>query len=386
MFKAATISCKKPFSRNLGRGLGKSLVEKLGDTPQAAWLFCAPEKGLKDLLGGINDALGIRNIIGCTTDGEISSDGFRTDSAVLGGIVSDQIDFHLASVKDLGQDCERAGITLAAKLPENVNYIQLFSDGLTGNGCAILRGLESVLDKTIPVCGGTAGDAGRFRRTWQFAGNRVFSNGAVAIGFSGNFQVGTGASSGWSPIGLAKKVTRSVDNILYELNGEPALNVYERALGKHASKLPAVGVEYPLGLVTERGAEGEKDYLLLRATMSVNRKEGAISLAGEIPEGSTVHICCGDSASLLEAAKKAGRLALADLEGRRPVMIFIYSCMARRLILGRQVEEEINCIREAVGPDLPVLGFYTYGEYGRIKKGGPNRLQNETVTVSVIGL
>jgi hypothetical protein len=386
MFKAATISRKKPFSRNLGRDLGKSLVKKLGDAPKAAWLFCAPEKGLRDLLWGINDTLGTGNIIGCTTDGEISSNGFGTGSAVLGGIVSDQIDFHLASVKDLGQDCERAGITLATKLPENVKYIQLFSDGLTGNGCAILRGLESVLDKTIPVCGGTAGDAGRFHRTWQFAGNRVFSNGAAAMGFSGNFQVGTGVSSGWSPIGLAKKVTRSVANILYELNGEPALNVYERALGKHAGKLPAVGVEYPLGIVTDLGDEGKKDYLLLRATMSVNRKEGSISFAGEIPEGSTVHITCGDSTSLLEAAKKAGRLALAGLDERRPVMIFIYSCMARRIILGRRVEEEINCIRRAVGPDLPVLGFYSYGEYGRIKKGGPNLLQNETVTVSVIGL
>ena len=386
MFKAVTISRKKPFSRNLGRDLGKSLLEELGDAPKAAWLFCAPGKGLRDLLWGINDTLGTGNIIGCTAAGEISSNGFGTDSAVLGGIVSDQIDFHLASVKDLGQDCELAGITLAKKLPENVKYIQLFSDGLTGNGCAILRGLESVLDKTIPVGGGTAGDAGRFRRTWQFAGNRVFSNGAVAIGFSGNFQVGTGVSSGWSPIGLAKKVTRSVDNILYELNGEPALNVYERALGKHASKLPAVGVEYPLGIVKELGDAGEKDYLLLRAPMSVNRKEGSISLAGEIPEGSTVRITCGDRSSLLEAAEKAGRLALTGLADRRPVMAFIYSCMARRIILGRQVEEEINCIRGAVGPNLPVLGFYTYGEYSRIKKGGPNLLQNETVTVSVIGL
>jgi hypothetical protein len=147
-----------------------------------------------------------------------------------------------------------------------------------------------------------------------------------------------------------------------------------------------VGVEYPLGIITEPGNEGEKDYLLLRATMSVNRKEGAISFAGEIPQGSTVHITCGDSTSVLEAAKKAGRLALAGLDERRPVMIFIYSCMARRIILGRHVEEEINCIRRAVGPDLPVLGFYTYGEYGQIKKDGPNRLHNETVTVSVIGL
>ena len=153
MFKAATINFKEPFSQDMGRRMGQALVEELGQTPKACWLFCAPDKGLKDLLLGINDTVGTKNLIGCTTDGEISSDGFRIGSAVLGGIASDQIDFHIASAKNISQDSEQAGRELAMSLPQRVSYIQLFSDGLTGNGCAILRGMASVLGEQVPIAG-----------------------------------------------------------------------------------------------------------------------------------------------------------------------------------------------------------------------------------------
>ncbi len=98
----------------------------------------------------------------------------------------------------------------------------------------------------VPIAGGTAGDNGEFRNTWQFFGGDVLSDAIVAVGFSGDFSIGTGVSSGWSPIGIAKKVTKACGNIVYELNGQPALEVYERFLGKHADQLPSVGVEYPL--------------------------------------------------------------------------------------------------------------------------------------------
>ncbi|MBL7173762.1 MAG: FIST C-terminal domain-containing protein [Desulfobacteraceae bacterium] len=386
MFKAATINFKEPFSQDMGRRMGQALVEELGQTPKACWLFCAPDKGLKDLLLGINDTVGTKNLIGCTTDGEISSDGFRIGSAVLGGIASDQIDFHIASAKNISQDSEQAGRELAMSLPQRVSYIQLFSDGLTGNGCAILRGMSSVLGEQVPISGGTAGDAGKFHRTWQFAGDKVLSDAAVAIGFSGDFYLGTGVRSGWSPIGLPKKATRVSGNILYELDGQPALKVYERFLGKHAEKLPAVGVEYPLGLVGKWGDVGEDDYYLLRATMSVNRQEGSITFAGEIPEGAMVRLTCGDNTSILEAAGKAAQLAMADMGKKTLAMIFVYSCMARKLVLGRRTREEIEHIRQEVGTGIPMVGFYTYGEYCRIRRHGPSLLHNETVTISVIGI
>lgn len=387
MIKADTISLHNEFSRETGRQLGEGLVNKLGLTPNACWLFCSPDKDLASLLKGVYEAVGTRTLIGCTTAGEISTDGFSIGSAVLGGIASDQIGFETVAIQKISRDSEQAGRDIATAFSDSVCYVQLFSDGITGNGSAILRGMASVFAKEIPVSGGTSGDAGKFLKTWQFKGDRVFSDSAVAIGFSGDFKLGTGVWSGWSPIGLPKKVTRASGNVLYELNGELALNVFERFLGKHARKLPAVGVEYPLGLIGPFEDIADNENLLLRATMSVNHEQGSIRFAGEIPEGAMVYLTCGDRTSILEGTEKAVRLAIEDLDSAsKPSLVFFYSCMARKIILGLRTKEEIERVRSQFDAPVPILGFYTYGEYCRVKCNGPNLLHNETATLSVIGI
>ncbi len=248
--------------------LADTLIRKLGQAPNACWLFCSPAPGMAEMLAGIHEALGTPNIVGCTSDGEISSDGLSSGSVVLGGIASDQVEFTTAVARGLRRRQAAAGADLAAQLAPGTRYVQMFSDGLTGDGCALLAGMASEL------------------------GDQVLTDAAVAIGFSGDFYLGTGIRSGWTPIGLPKKVTRATGNTLYELNGEPALRVFERFLGRHAAKLPSIGVEYPLGLLGQWGDVGEQDYFLLRATMSVNREDGSITFAGEVPEGAMVSLTC----------------------------------------------------------------------------------------------
>jgi hypothetical protein len=385
MFRAATVMSKQPFSGPAGERLGNALLDELGETPSACWLFSSPSSRLRELIRGVGRSIGVDNLIGCTTDGEISSAGLTTGSVVLCGVVSDRIEFQIACADGLRLDSESAGRRLGLQFSPSVRYVQIFSDGLTGNGCAILRGLTSVLGPNVPIAGGTAGDAGQFRKTRQFIGTDVLSDSVVGVGFSGEFSVGTGIGSGWSPIGIAKKVTKASGSVVYELNDQPALEVYERFLGKHADKLPAVGVEYPLGLVCNLGDTNEEHHIL-RATMSVNRLDGSITFAGEIPEGSMVRITCGDHPSILEGAEQAACSALCSMEKTEPVMVFFYSCMARRIVLGRRTREEIDRIRAAVGAELPIVGFYTYGEYCRVGTRGPSMLHNETASVSLIGL
>jgi len=386
MIKAETIQLKDALSRESGRRMGEDLIEKLGLPPDACWLFCSPGKGLDSLVKGVYEAVGTRTLIGCTTAGEICSDGFSIGSAVLGGIVSDQIGFETVFVNEISSNNEEAGRDLAVAFSDSVSYVQLFSDGITGNGSAILRGMAAAFARDVSVSGGTSGDAGEFLKTWQFIGDRVLSDAAVAIGFSGDFKLGTGVQSGWSPIGLPKKVTRSVGNVLYELNHESALNVYERFLGKHAENLPAVGVEYPLGLIDPNEDHNENDHLLLRATMSVNREDGSIRFAGEIPEGAMVYLTCGDRTSILDATEKAVRMAIEDLGNTtQPSLVFFYSCMARKMVLGLRTKEELERVCSTFDPAVPVIGFYTYGEYCRVNTGGPSLLHNETATIAVIG-
>lgn len=385
MLKAATVRSMDEFSRRTGRQMGEMLQQQLGRPPSACWLFCAPLENLEELHQGICESIGTDLLIGCTSDGEISNQGMSINSAVLGGIATDQIEFEIAAVPDLSRDSEQAGRELARSFSRKPQYMQIFSDGLTGNGCGILRGIAAV-DSSLPVSGGTAGDNGKFVKTMQFAGDKIYTDSVCGIAFYGNFRLGTGVRSGWTPIGLARKVTRASGNVLYELNGEPALNVFERFLGRHAEKLPAIGVEYPLGLLERWGDVGQEDYHLLRATMSVNREERSITFAGEIPEGAVVNLTCGDIDSILEAAEKAAALARSELGDTSPALIFCYSCMARKIMLGRRSEEEIERVRTQIGPQVPIFGFYSYGEFCRVTPWSPNYFHNETITLSVLGV
>lgn len=385
MFKASTVMVKKPYSREQGEKMGKDLVQQLGQSPSACWLFCEPGERMEEMVAGVFSAAGTANFIGCTTDGEISDAGFSTESAVLAGVATDKISFQVVSVTGLGEASERAGRDLATRLPKNAGHVQLLSDGLTGNGCAILRGMHSVLGPNVPITGGTAGDARAFTRTWQFAGNSILSDAAVAISFSGDFKVGTGVRTGWQATGLPKKVTRAVGNVVYELDGKPALELYKKYLGPDAERLPAVGVEYPLGVVDERGLLDVEDPVL-RATMAVNEADGSITFAGEISEGATVVLTSGGSRDkILVASEEAARLATSALAGASPLMGFIYTCMARKILLGLSTSEETNRIRSVLGPGVPVIGFYTYGEYCPGKPNEPCQLHNETATVTAIG-
>lgn len=388
MFRAATVRSFKSFTRATGHLMGEDLQRRLDGTPSACWLFCAPQTGIAALIQGIREVVGTDQIVGCTTAAEISSRGLSVNSAVLGGIVTDRMDFEIVITENLGQDSEAAGRRLAKSFSAIPRYIQIFSDGLTGNGCGILRGIADVLGDQLPVCGAAAADKGEFKETLQFGQGRIYRDSICAIAFYGDFQLGTGVSSGWAPIGLAKQVTKARGEVVYELNGEPALNVYERFLGQHAQKLPVIGVEYPLGFrlpAKHAGQEDRSDRFVLRATMAVDRKARAITFAGEIPEGAMVNLTCGDKSSILKAAQTAAREARSAIADVNAEIIFCYSCMARKIVLGHRTEEEIDAVRRELGPDVPMLGFYSYGEFSPVGPMALNYLHNETITLSVLG-
>jgi len=385
MFRAATVRTYNRFTRTAGRQMGEALQQKLGHAPNACWLFCPPLAGLEDLIKGICEGAGTDQLIGCTTAGEISCGGLSINSAVLGGIVTDCVDFEIVTVQGLEKDSVATGRRLAASFSSVPRYVQIFSDGLSGNGCAILRGMSDVLGGTVPVSGGAAGDNGDFIKTLQFGRSRIYSDAICGIGFYGDFRLGTGVQSGWAPIGLAKQVTRARGKTVYELNGEPALNVYERFLGQHAEKLPAIGVEYPLGFTKFAESSDSRGQYVLRATMSVDRKARSITFAGEIPEGAMVNMTCGDKTSILKAAKAAAIEARSAIGDITPKVIFCYSCMARKIVLGRRTEEEIEQVRAQFGRQVPIIGFYSYGEFCPEGPAAHSYLHNETITLSVLG-
>jgi hypothetical protein len=390
MIEAFSAVSTHPDSFKAGRQATKRALDQLSAPANLIWAFGAASYDQQRLLSGIASVAGGVPLLGCTTDGEISTSGLSNDSLVVMAMASDRIRFHLAAVEHLSKDSYAAGIRLAEQLRHlTFNYLQIFSDGLSGNASRIIQGIQEVLGDGVQIAGGTAGDGGRFRSTYQYHGNRVLSDSIVAVAWEGDFRLGTGVGCGWIPVGIAKRVTRAVNNVVYELDGQPALHVYEKFLGKHAAKLPAVGVEYPLGLLRAKD-DGQSDgYFICRATMGVDREKGAIIFAGDVPEGSMVKITMGSESDILDAATQAVREGLKGLQNGpgviEPRAIFLFSCMARKIVLGSKTVREIIEVKRLAGEDIPIIGFYTYGEYAPIGQGRCSHFHNETITLTIIG-
>lgn len=373
-----------------GKEAVERVIDKLSGPPDMLWVFGAISYDQQRLLEGIRSVAAGVPLIGCTTDGELSSSGLTEDSVVVLGLASDDIQFHTAYATSLSQDSYLAGIAIGEAFKNsNCRYIQIFSDGLTGNAGKIIDGIQAVLGKDIVIAGGTSGDGGMFVRTFQYHHDRILTDSIVAVALAGNFSFGTGVGCGWFPVGTAKLVTKSNGNVLHELDGQPALQVYEKFLGRYASRLPAVGVEYPLGLLPSRMDDDEDGYFLCRATMGVDRDSKSIIFAGDIPQGSLVKMTMGNENDVIEAARKATEDALAEMKtGSGEIQaeaVFLYSCMARKIVLGSRTNEEVSEVRKIVGNEVPIIGFYTYGEYSPAKKRNQSFFHNETVTLTIIG-
>ena len=327
--------------------------------------------------------------VGCTTDGEISGKGLTVDSVCLMALASDKARAKVAAVPGLSRDSFAVGKDIAAKLQsDTARALVLLPDGLTGNGSAIIRGAQEVLGRDFVIAGGTAGDRGRFEKTWQICNGEVHTDALVGlmIESDGGLDVGYGVMSGWQPIGVAKEVTHAEGNVVYKIEDQTALEVYSNFLGNKASELPAIGVEYPFalvdetGLVDERGLRAGEEYILLRAPMQVDRGTGAVSFAAEIPQGSKIKMTRAKSDQVIAASKEAASRAIVSLGGK-PDAVFFFSCMARKVVLGRRTNKEITAAQEVFGDDVPLIGFYTYGEIANCGEKAPMcRFHNETAT------
>lgn len=307
-------------------------------------------------------------IMGGSTAGEITSVAGSLDSSIaLMAIYSDQLRFITGVGSDIKEDARKAGQTLAQNIQQTNNQqkpkaMLILPDGLAGNGADIVRGVLDVFGQNFIVAGGSVGDDYLFKQTFQYYDNKVLTGNVVGVGFDGNFSFGIGVRHGWVPIGTPRTATKSKGNILYELDNKPAIQIYEDSFGKDKNPidkkepLARLAITYPLGIPAPN-----KDGFLVRDPITVD-DSGAITLAAEIPEGSEVHIMIGSREEAIEAAKDAVQKALSQVAGKQVKAAFLFNCIARKKLLMSKKQEEVDKIREVLGKNTPLIGFYTYGE------------------------
>jgi hypothetical protein len=229
----------------------------------------------------------------------------------------------------------------------------------------------------VSITGGLSGDGAMFKETYVLWDDEPEKDSVAAIGFYGNrLRVGYASLGGWDPFGPERLITRSQGNILYELDGKSALALYKKYLGEHAKGLPSTGLLFPLSV---RAREGERG--VVRTILSVNEKDQSMIFAGDVPEGAYARLMKANFDRLIDGAVEAAKTSL-DLIAAPPQLAILISCVGRKLILKQRIEEELEGVRDILGAQVTISGFYSYGEISPFTKNAQCELHNQTMTIT----
>jgi hypothetical protein len=351
--------------------------------PHLVLVFSSPEFFDNAVIVSLlRDAFAPAVVVGCSTAGEVSMSGVSEKSIVLTAVRFDHARV-ISSTTDLADmaDSGAAGRRLAQSLvSSDLRGVMVFGQGLAINGSALVEGMTDVLGASVPITGGLAGDNGAFTKTFTLGPAGVSDRAIVAVGFIGDVAFGHGSFGGWQPFGPARRVTRCENNVLYELDGEPALEIYKRYLGDYAKDLPASGLLFPFAMLgDDLSAVG-----LIRTILGVDEKQGSLILAGEIHQGGYLKLMHASTDALVDGAESAAR-AVGEMSALpAPTLAILVSCVGRKLVMGDRVDEEIEAVASVLGKDAVRTGFYSYGEISPFAPGVSCKLHNQTMTVTLI--
>ena len=319
-------------------------------------------------------------IVGCTTGGEIGGNDVLDDS-----IVTAAIGFARASVRvaarDLGDisDSRQVGGALARELAgDGLRAIFILSDGTKVNGDVLVAGCLEAVTPEVIVTGGLAGDGARFQSTAVGCDDAMRAGRVAAIGLYGDsLTIGHGSLGGWDEFGPPRTITRAEGNILYELDGEAALDLYKRYLGDEAQGLPGSALLFPLSIRPSASAEGGE---VVRTIVGIDEAARSMTFAGDVPTGYVARLMRGNFDNLVDGAGKAAEAARTG----SPCLAILVSCIGRKLLMGQRITEEVEIVSDMLGPDAALIGFYSYGEISPHGFTGKCELHNQTMTITTI--
>lgn len=320
------------------------------------------------------------HIVGASSSGNITGSEISSSP-----IIATAVQFEKGSVAvskihfSANENIEGLSKKLIEQLPqEKLKHIFVLSDGLNINGSELVRGINKAANG-VTVSGGLAGDGNRFENTWVIADEPAQQYQIVAIGFYGDdLSITTGCHAGWSSFGADRIVTKSSANVLYELDNQPALDLYKEYLGDFAKDLPESGLRYPLNIKEHDDAKE-----VIRTLLAIDEETKSITFAGDIPEGFTARLMKPDINMLINGAEAAAE----DIKNinSNSALGLVVSCVGRRTVMKQITEDELEAIEDVLGKNVQLTGFYSYGEIAPFKNDLLHcQLHNQTMTLTAI--
>lgn len=323
-------------------------------------------------------------IMGCSSSGEISGTKINDHSisVAIAKFEKTPIKIAITSVPNSEHSFE-AGKFISSQLDtEDLKGIFVLSKGLNINGSELVKGLNTINKSDVVITGGLAGDGNQFKQTWIIDNGKIFTDRVIGVGLYGDhIRISHGSKGGWDIFGTERHITRSKGNILYELDGNPALDLYKEYLGDKSAGLPATGLLFPLAI--RKSQEDPKQ--LVRTILGIDEKTHGLIFAGDMPMGYLAQLMRANFDRLITGAVDAGKLVLSKKPNikKTPILLIAVSCVGRRLLLGERTEEEIESVLDLFPKGTQQVGFYSYGELSPYTKGDCD-LHNQTMTLTSI--
>lgn len=337
----------------------------------------------KEIFNKIKVKYPYANIIGCTTAGEIFKDQVNDNILTITAVYFENTEIKTFSSElvDVSK-CYEKGLEVAKSIPaQNLSHVFLITEGVNINGSKMVEGFVAGLPEQVKITGGLAGDGERFKETFVIANDYARQNLIIAVAFYGNrIKIGYGSVGGFDTFGIERTVTKSKENILYEFDGKPALDLYNEYLGEYSSELPASGLLFPLNI---RSADNRYSYV--RTVASVDEKNKSLKFAGEIPEGYYAKLMRANFNNLINGSMQAAENCLNSINCKESKLAILISCFGRKFVLNQMIDEEIEVVRNIFGSEVTFTGFYSYGEIAPTNKNNVTEFHNQTMTITLMG-
>jgi hypothetical protein len=332
-------------------------VRKNSLTPTLAIVFSSVLHNLKEL-SAVFAKYDI-DVFGASTSGEITNDEVHEGSIVVMLLEIRRDAYRLNLFDGEGKTSYQVGQSVAdwAKTIYDDPAFMVMSAGLHADGEQIVNGIIHTMERQIPLFGGCAGTDPGFEETYVFSASQVIANGVAALIFDQNYIELKGiAASGWKGIGTPKTITKAEGNIVYRIDGEPVLDVYNKYL--NIGDDHTLAFEYPLLLMRDDGSS------VMRGLMLVN-EDKSIVYGGTVPEGAKVKFSMPPGSEIIDYAIE--KMSEFNRQAPEADAIVLFSCKGRHLALGPMVEEEVSAVHKLW--NVPLVGFFTYGEIGPAPQG-----------------
>jgi hypothetical protein len=368
------------FAKNIV-DLEKELSLLVNDTfcPVLAIVFTAPSHN-SEAISAIFTQLKI-NVFGCSTAGEIHNSHLSEGGISVLLLEIEKKYFNIKLIENTDGITKTAfDLAMHSKSAFEQPALLVLSAGLRNDGEEIVHGLKSIIKDEFPVFGGLAGDDLKMIDTVIFSNYKHSTNGLIGLTFDNEKVELQGlAESGWAAVGPEHTVTSAENNILYEINNKPALEVFTKYFGyfdnpgMEENLISTMSAQYPLQV--KRG----DDYMVLRAPMSANEEDGSMMLVGAVHNGDNFRFSMAPGFEIID--KTIEKFQTWEQNQTQPDALILFSCKGRHAALGPLLENEIEGIYKKW--KKPMVGFLSYGEIGNLE-GKTCDFHNETCCLVTI--